>query len=835
MFLQAQSRARGLALIALNCSVLGFAATPQTPQTPFTNSLGMRMLPIAPGTFRMGEMRDPPPAIFGQRDDLARGDWDEHPVHEVVITRPFFIAEEEVTAEQFRKFRADFRGDPAFAPHVSGVSWDEAMAFCAWLSQQEGRPYRLPTEAEWEYVCRAGTDTWFSSGGEKPPSPGTANAWGVRNLHTGVAEWCHDWHGEYPRERQVDPVGPAQGIARVVRGGGFDQRTPYYARAANRAGAPPNFPPRPVERMAELVQSPLKVTPATPADGGPAVWKKERLNREFSRETPNRQGRHNVGLRVVCAPLPPTSPTIFTPAYTSLGVVQAGPSPVIGPSPLRPWFRKRYALPEPATHRVLGFPRGMQGGHNSPAFEVAANGDVLAVVPPNADADQALVVIRLRFGADQWDLPDTFLDLPDIRDSSPLLWNDAGKLWLVWGNNRLNSGFPFQWLTSSDHGATWSAVNFPLFTTPVGPHSAQLITNGFRDRHGRIHLASDGIEEESLLWQSDDDGATWRDPGGRTAGRHTVFVELRDGRILGIGGKDSHLDYFSPQATSRDRGQTWQVGKSTFPWLGTNQRPTLIRLASGRLFYAGDLQHLGGSQPAGFTERGAFAALSDDDGVTWITRRLPGTQPHRNAEKAKSLGADTIGYVVARQAPNGIIHLLTTMNVPCLHFELNEEWILRGSDAIARADDSTLRRNSATRVRDVREYVERYREDRIRIRYHGGVGDDGRFLWHGPAVWMTRDRRVVREATYVLGELSGRESFRDPRGTLLWTRDHRPADRSMEWTSYGPDGKVRTRSTWRDGRAEGTAVMLAPDGRELIRGEFEHGRVRAVSGIPAEY
>src|SRR6185436_16204417 len=154
--------------------------------------------------------------------------WDEHPVHEVAITRSFFIADEEVTVAQFRAFRADFRGAPEFAPHASGISWDEAVAFCAWLSKKEGKTYRLPTEAEWEYVCRAGTDTWFSTAGEKPPATGVANAWGVKNMHTGVAEWCHDWHAEYSSNPQTDPVGPTSGVARVVRGGGLDKRTPYY-------------------------------------------------------------------------------------------------------------------------------------------------------------------------------------------------------------------------------------------------------------------------------------------------------------------------------------------------------------------------------------------------------------------------------------------------------------------------------------------------------------------------------------------------------------------------------------------------------------------------------
>src|SRR6185312_235649 len=104
----------------------------------------------------------------------------------------------------------------------------------------------------------------------------------------------------------------------------------------------------------------------------------------------------------------------------------------------------------------------------------------------------------------------------------------------------LNSGFPFQWITSDDNGASWSAVHFPLFTTPLGGHSAQPITNAFRDPAGHIHVASDAVGAQSVLWDSEDNGKTWRDPGGRTAGRHTAFVLLRDGRILGMGGKNSN-------------------------------------------------------------------------------------------------------------------------------------------------------------------------------------------------------------------------------------------------------------------------------------------------------
>jgi formylglycine-generating enzyme required for sulfatase activity len=846
---------RAYSMLAVGLAATTWASAAES-DAPFTNSLGMRMVPIKPGSFQMGETQATPKATFRQAEYLKRGDWDEHPVHEVQITQPFLIADEEVTVTQFRAFRANFGGSEEFAPYVSGISWHEAVEFCAWLSRKEGKPYRLPTEAEWEYVCRAGTDTFFSEPGEKPPAPGHANAWGVRNMHAGVAEWCHDWHGEYPAEKQIDPVGPASGIARVVRGGGLDQSTPYYARAANRAGAPPNFPPRTVEEMRALIAG--KTPPDAAAEksrapqsgGSPAVdqpqnFKSEVLYKNFVRSTPNKQGQHNIGFRVVCAPMPSTSPTPAPTPFSNLGVAQITPA-VVGPNPARPWFRKRYILPTPPENtppdqmlafRALGLPRAFLRHHHSPGLEVAPNGDVIAVfftAVSETDPDVALITTRLRFGADEWDPPDLFLDLPDMDDHAPMLWNDAGTLWFIWGANKLDSGFPFQWMTSRDHGATWSAVRFPIFTTPVGGYSAQPITNAFRDRTGRINIASDGVGPESVLWQSLDNGETWRDPIGRSGGRHTAFVELRDGRLLGMGGKSSQIDNFMPRSISSDGGRTWTISKTPFCWLGSNQRPAMIRLASGRLFFAADLQNEKGSQPAGITEHGAIVALSDDDGETWHTRKLPGTQPHETPARAQQLGGDTLGYAVARQAPNGVIHLLATMTEPCLHFEFNEEWILRGDEKIAHADDATLRRNSATRIRDVREFVERDAEGHVRLRYAGGIADDGRFLLQGACTWLHPNGATQREANYVLGVLAGKEVFRDAKGEVRWTRDHRP-NGANEFVTYWPGGAVRTRSSWRDLHAEGSAVLLRPDGKEQMRVELEHGRIKSITGTPGEF
>lgn len=812
-----------------------------------TNSIGLRMVELPAGPFLMGESRTVPAKPFDIPVYLTRGDWDEHPRHKVTLTRPFAISETEVTCEQFRQFRPDYAGNKETVPYAAGISWEEAMAFCVWLSTKEGRIYRLPTEAEWEYAARAGTGTLFS-GGDKPAAPEAPNAWGLKNMETGVAEWCLDWHGEYPISAQVDPVGPAAGWAKVVRGGGLDKRTPYYTRVANRAGMPPNFPPIPREELAKMAE--LQTGKAREAKGVGQErsdgYKSETLYLGFTRSVLNNQGNHHIGFRVVCGPYPQTA---LLPAHVSFaqeGVRQSGgPDAKIGPDPAKPYFRKRYLLPTPpentdpsklSAYRALGWPRGFLRHQHSPGLEVAANGDVIFVsftAVAELDPDVALLTTRLRFGADEWDAPDLFLDLPDVDDHAPMLWNDQGTLWFFWGSNRLDSGFPFQWITSADNGATWSKVNFPLFTTPVGPHSAQPITSAFRDSEGRIHVASDGVGPESVLWQSGDNGATWQDLGGRSGGRHTAFVLKRDGRsILGMGGKSSNIDGFMPKSVSIDGGRTYKVTRTPFPHLGSNQRPTMIRLASGRLFIAGDLQSDKGMQPAGITERGSYVALSDDDGETWHRRTLPGTQPHERKDRYAQMRGNTLGYAVARQAPNGVIHLISTMTEPCLHFEMNEAWIMSGE--LAGAMDDALRANTANSVREIRAYEEKDAEGRVRLRYAGGVADDGRFVFEGGQTWFHANGSVQRSAQYHLGRLDGLEQFFSADGRLEWSRDH-GANGVTVWSTYWPDGAVRTRSRWRDMHAEGTAILKDPDGREVFRVDFQHGEPVKMTGSPGEY
>lgn len=821
--------------------------SPAAPVESMVNSLGLRMVTVPAGSFTMGESHATPAKPFDIPAYLTRGDWDEHPHHDVTLTQAFAISDTEVTAEQFRQFRADYAGNKDTAPYAAGISWDEAVAFCAWLSKKEGRTYRLPTEAEWEYAARAGTTTLFA-GGEQPTAPEAPNAWGLKNMETGVAEWCLDWHGEYPISAQVDPVGPASGWAKVVRGGGLDKATPFYARVANRGGMPPNFPPITREALAEKANP--HVGEAREAKGSgqerSGGYKSEVLYLGFTRSVLNNQGNHHIGFRVVCAPFPQTTPLPARVSYAQQGVRQSGgPEAKTGPAAAKPYFRKRYLLPTPpentdpaklSAYRALGWPRGFLRHQHSPGLEVAANGDVIFIsftAVGELDPDVALLTTRLRFGADEWDAPDLFLDLPDVDDHAPMLWNDQGKLWFFWGSNRLDSGFPFQWITSDDHGATWSKVNFPIFTTPVGPHSAQPITNAFRDPSGRIYVASDAVGPESVLWQSDDNGATWQDNGGRSGGRHTAFVLKKDGKgIIGMGGKSSNIEGFMPKSVSVDGGKTYQVSKTQFPHLGSNQRPAFIRLASGRLFMAGDLQSEKGVQPAGITERGSYVALSDDEGETWHVRTLVGTQPHERKDRYEQMKGNTLGYAVARQAPNGVIHLIATMTEPCLHFEMNEAWILSG-ESVGVADD-VLRANTATAVRDVRTYEDKDAKGGVRLRYAGGVANDGRFVFEGEQTWLYPNGSVQRSARYHLGQLTGPEKFFSADGKLEWLRDHGTNGVTV-WTNYWPGGTVRTRSEWRDMHAEGAAVLNDPAGKEIFRVDFQHGEPVKMTGNPAEY
>jgi len=187
----------------------------------FVNSVGITMKLIQGDTFMMGD---------------GDGDRDESPVHTVKITHPFYIGVYEVTAEQYgRVMNAAGGPEPK-----SLVSWHDATEFCRRLSFKEGVTYTLPTEAQWEFACRARTQTpysfggtWNEAGSRKP------NSWGLYDMHGNVPEWCRNWYGPYPGGTHADPTGPRTGKVRVVRGGGMTDSA-WVCRVSSRDGFRPD-------------------------------------------------------------------------------------------------------------------------------------------------------------------------------------------------------------------------------------------------------------------------------------------------------------------------------------------------------------------------------------------------------------------------------------------------------------------------------------------------------------------------------------------------------------------------------------------------------------------
>lgn len=199
-----------------------------SPTQHVTNSIGMKLVYIPVGEFTRNS-------------------------HRVRLTSAFLMGTTEVTQGQWLTVMGNnpshFKGDDL---PVEWVSWEEAVEFCRKLSEKEGKEYRLPTEAEWEYACRAGTTTEYSSGdGEdalkrvgwysdnsggktQPVGQKQANAWGLYDMHGNVWEWCNDWYGGvYPNGEVTDPTGPATGSYRVIRGGSWGG-TPRHCRSAIR-------------------------------------------------------------------------------------------------------------------------------------------------------------------------------------------------------------------------------------------------------------------------------------------------------------------------------------------------------------------------------------------------------------------------------------------------------------------------------------------------------------------------------------------------------------------------------------------------------------------------
>lgn len=185
-----------------------------------------------------------------------------------------------------------------------------------------------------------------------------------------------------------------------------------------------------------------------------------------------------------------------------------------------PYFTVRFALPIPPSYTktetaaLTGIDWGIYHHNHSPGFEILDNGDALAIyfsTPRGlAENDTACTwsQARLRYGAEEWDMPELFFTTQGGNDQSGLLWKDNGRIWFFGGGRDLSDYLPFRIATSDDNGATWT-LNIPHFDKRPTDFTAQPITNAFRDPQGNIYMAMDAKGSQSFLWRSKDEGKTW--------------------------------------------------------------------------------------------------------------------------------------------------------------------------------------------------------------------------------------------------------------------------------------------------------------------------------------
>jgi len=610
----------------------------------FTNSLGMKLVRLEPGEFVMGQ-GDTPPAT--KEEWLAR-DWDEAPAHRVKISRPFYLGATEVTNAQYEQFDADhkdlrgkFGASRTADEPVTHVTWQQAVAFCAWLAKKEGKPYRLPTEAEWEYACRAGTSTSFSTGATLTPEQANfglakdgktkqttvpvrsypPNPWGLYDMHGNVAEWCLDWYGPYEAGTFADPVGRADGYARVTRGWSYLPVThpggaARYCRSANRSGHLP--------------------------------------------EDANRC----TGFRVFLGDMPTTTPLPLAPPHLNQKEVKQTAAPKERPDPKLPYFvdfAKQNKIP-PVPKDAWG---PVYGAHNHfSALCVCPNGDVLAcwystVQEPGRECGQA--ASRLRAGSDVWEPASFFFGVADVNTHAPVLLSDGKRLYHFFTQSLAGWDDAAECLrVSDDNGATWSRPRIIL--SREDPLRMSQPCSAFVAQDGRLVFAVDGDfgHRDERIMTSADGGKTWKVGQGdlrQAAGKyaiHPAVVQRGDGAYLAfLRGPDP-----MPAFVSRDQGESWQPAATPFPGIKGGQKAIALKLASGALLLASfdnQKQLVGG---------GTFAALSSDDGKTWShVRKVEGPT----------------GYLSMAQAPNGVIYLFGPRGSSLLCAAFNEAWVRAGS------------------------------------------------------------------------------------------------------------------------------------------------------------
>ncbi len=641
---------------------------------------------------QMPEIRmvDIPAGSFYVGGEGAGEDYDEQPIHKVNITHPFKMSVTEITNAQFEAFRPEhkvLRGKNGLSLEddeaVVYVSYADAVAFCEWLSRKEGKNYRLPTEAEWEYACRAGTYYLYNTGdglpeayrknqqtardlkpvslkvGQTPP-----NAFGLCDMHGNVEEWCLDWYGPYLPGEQNDPAGRTTGNFRVTRGGSHN--TPdKYLRSANRMAMIPD------DKHAQ------------------------------------------TGFRIVeseFTPVATVAPAL--PSYNQQEVNQTNYTWTVVNEPV-------FKAPVPyVLQPEMGSGNPFFSHNHQPAITWCDNGDLLAIwFSADEENGRGMVVLasRLRAGTEQWDRSSLFFKVPDRNMTGSALLNDRqGTLYHL---NGVEASGDWQNLmmvmrTSRDNGQTWSA---PQIIAPEHTKRHQVIAGTIRTREGWLIQPCDagpGSHDGAAIHISKDGGQTWQDPwdgkplpefkegntGSTIAGIHAGVVQLKDGSLMALARGNSILNKDGklrmPMSLSKDMGKTWTYYASEFPPIDGGQRLVFMRLNEGPLLLISFTDHplrtpesdrgmiFPDREGNNFRGYGLYAAVSYDEGKTWPVKRLLTDGITRFLDGGAwtkyflmdATHAEPRGYMAATQSPDNLIHLVSSR----LYYCFNLAWITDG-------------------------------------------------------------------------------------------------------------------------------------------------------------
>ena len=696
----------------------------------FANSIGVKMIKIDPGTFTMGadlsaDYITAKKGIFIQ---------DELPARQVTITYKCEMSTHEVTNAQYERYAPGHAALRGMANGISRedseavvyVNWYDAMGFCRWMSSHDRQyDYRLPTEAEWEYACRAGTRTpynngqsgdiysmnplgpladrwriitdWFVTRGNRPTKNISwsfpkdvdltvrqegPNAWGLYDMHGGVQEWTLDWYGPYVATDRVDPVGYANGSSKVVRGGCHNVHM-QTLRSANRSSS--NRTDKHFLLGFRVVRVPKGQTLPAPKLQQPVKqWAKDVSQKLYKWSDDSKK------------------------AYFELVSLYD--------------VKSEYNTPERAAQ--LNIP--LYNHNHSPAITWAQNGDVLlAWFSGESEKGQELTVLGLRgrrgpLGKLVWDTEvSEFYKEADRNMHGSQLWNNATRiangfkepftLYLINGicTDGKWSKLAISVRKSIDNGATW--------TEPV---IIKQDTDAFHldsDRNqpqGNVVTTSDGAfisfsdgsaiggKGSSVNW-SNDGGKTWsmRTIKDGPPGNHVGGVELSDGRIMTFSRDKGRMFGSMPKSLSSDQGKTWTFSATEFPGISTVQRLALLRLeysspeldpdGLGRkpiLLISMASDGMKGKDANGndSTIYGTYAALSWDEGQTWPIKRVMSnvrnsTKSYMMAPWNRELTLDAThgqnkSYWAATQTPDGIVHLTDCR----LDYAFNLAWLKNG-------------------------------------------------------------------------------------------------------------------------------------------------------------